>query len=419
MKQYIYPALSLLLFSSSLVAEEDWGDDDWGEKAPYQLRHELSYGYAHILDDDSVNRENNVFNELRSKSQFDYQNVNYSFDLDLEVLIDQLTKENQINIYEVNFLFPFDGGTDLKIGRQVITWGTGDLLFLNDLFPKDWQSFFNGRDDAYLKPPVDAIRLSHYARIVNFEIALMPEFEADKVLTGERYSFYLPGSGIRQPVPELVINQPRQAEVSARIFGRAEAIEWAIYAYGGYFKSPSEFDQMGNLSFSKMNSMGASLRMPLKGGLFNTEFVYYRSMDDAQGNDPYVQNSQTRFLLAFEKEIASNFTLGVQGYWEKTLDYQALLVNRLDGQPLPDENRTLVTLRLTHQGLRQRLMNSLMLFYSPSDEDHYVRYSSSYTLDDHWKLVAGVNLLDGNKEYTLLAQMQDNSNLFFRVSLFF
>ena len=37
---------------------------------------------------------------------------------------------------------------DLKIGQQVLTWGTGDYVFLNDLFPKDYQSFFSGRDDV-------------------------------------------------------------------------------------------------------------------------------------------------------------------------------------------------------------------------------------------------------------------------------
>lgn len=32
---------------------------------------------------------------------------------------------------------PFDF-LDVKAGRQIVTWGTGDLLFINDLFPKDW-----------------------------------------------------------------------------------------------------------------------------------------------------------------------------------------------------------------------------------------------------------------------------------------
>jgi hypothetical protein len=47
---------------------------------------------------------------------------------------------------------------DVKLGRQILTWGTGDLLFINDLFPKDWESFFIGRDSEYLKGPSDALK---------------------------------------------------------------------------------------------------------------------------------------------------------------------------------------------------------------------------------------------------------------------
>ncbi len=47
---------------------------------------------------------------------------------------------------------------NLKIGRQVFTWGTGDYLFINDLFPKDYESFYIGRDDEYLKRPSEAVK---------------------------------------------------------------------------------------------------------------------------------------------------------------------------------------------------------------------------------------------------------------------
>ncbi|MBI4715056.1 MAG: hypothetical protein HY760_03815, partial [Nitrospirae bacterium] len=32
---------------------------------------------------------------------------------------------------------------DLRAGRQIITWGVGDLLFINDTFPKDYAAFFS------------------------------------------------------------------------------------------------------------------------------------------------------------------------------------------------------------------------------------------------------------------------------------
>ena len=56
------------------------------------------------------------------------------------------------------------------------TWGTGDLVFLNDLFPKDFVSFFAGRDDEYLKAPGDALRITHYSKAVNIDFVWTPVF---------------------------------------------------------------------------------------------------------------------------------------------------------------------------------------------------------------------------------------------------
>jgi hypothetical protein len=79
---------------------------------------------------------------------------------------------------------------DLKIGRQILTWGTGDLLFINDLFPKDWNSFFIGRDEEYLKAPSDGIRVSLYTKLINLDIVYTPRFDADRFIDGRRISYW-------------------------------------------------------------------------------------------------------------------------------------------------------------------------------------------------------------------------------------
>jgi len=407
--------LLYLLATFSVVAEEDddWGDD-WQEEPAYELSHEVSFGYSSLIND-KTNADVEVMNEVRSLSEFVFKADSYTFNFDVEIFIDQLIDSNEIKIDQLNLLIPFSKGYDLKVGRQVITWGTGDMLFLNDLFAKSWISFFNGRADGDLKPTIDAVRFSHYGENINYEIVVMPEFSADETPSGERYSFYLPGFGIIQPQPELDVNEETRPEFSARLFANTDGVEWAIYAYSGFFNSPSQIDELGSLGFNKMRSLGASLRMPLAGGLFNSEIVSYYSIDDENGTEPFVQNSQFRFLLGYEKELVPELTLATQLYLEKTLDYQSLLDNLAIGQLVPKENRTMLTMRLTHQAFRQKLMSSLMLFLSPSDEDHYVRYSSRYTLTDQWKLIAGLNWLDGDRQETFLAQMQNNSNVFFRV----
>ena len=46
-------------------------------------------------------------------------------------------------------------------GQEVI-YRTFIYRRYNILFPKDWQSFFSGRDDEYLKAPSDSLRFTYY-----------------------------------------------------------------------------------------------------------------------------------------------------------------------------------------------------------------------------------------------------------------
>jgi len=81
---------------------------------------------------------------------------------------DLITEQADFDIREAYLSSsPFDF-MDLKVGRQILTWGTGDLVFINDLFPKDWQSFFIGRDTEYLKAPSDAAKISLFSELAQY-----------------------------------------------------------------------------------------------------------------------------------------------------------------------------------------------------------------------------------------------------------
>ena len=50
----------------------------------------------------------------------------------------------------------------MRAGRQIITWGLGDLIFINDVFPKDYEAFFSGRPMEYMKKGVDGVKIGYY-----------------------------------------------------------------------------------------------------------------------------------------------------------------------------------------------------------------------------------------------------------------
>jgi len=62
---------------------------------------------------------------------------------------------------------------DLRIGRQIVTWGVGDLVFINDVFPKDYEAFFSGRPMEYLKIGSDAVKIGMYPSFASAELIIV------------------------------------------------------------------------------------------------------------------------------------------------------------------------------------------------------------------------------------------------------
>ncbi len=307
---------------------------------------------------------------------------------------------------------------DLKAGRQIATWGTGDLLFISDLFPKDWQALLLGRDEEYLKAPSDAIKASLFTSTLNFDLVYAPEFDPDRYVTGERISYFDPQSRTLQGVGNIVqANHPDHGEISARIhrlFGNAEM---ALYLHKGYWKQPAGFDPDSNrTTFPELNAVSASWRKPLLSGIANIEFGHYQSDDDPNGTDTNVRNSETRFLAGFERELATNLTGSFQYYIERTANYASLLSTLPTDSQVPNRSRTMFTARLTQQLMMQDLRLSLFAFYSPSDNDAYLRPHISYTINDQWKVSAGANLFYGKNLNTFFGQFEDSSNAYFSIS---
>ncbi|MET1255458.1 hypothetical protein [Aliikangiella maris] len=409
------------------TSEQEWGDnwdDSWEEDKDWQIIQKLSYSYAYLTHSNSANLADNILNEARYSFKFDYDSNSFKFYSHADIVVDELRKSNEFSWYELNFQYTLTEQVDFKIGRQIITWGTGDLLFLNDLFPKDWQSFFNGRENQYLKLPVDAIRLSYFGQSVNIELAYLPEFTADNSLTGETFSFYLPSqtSGapqIRQPEVPLIFQSKKSDELIGRVYKTIDGIEWSGYFYDGYFKSPSKITPNNIPGYSKMQSLGASARLPLLNGLFNIETSYYHSKEDSSGRNPLVDNSQLKLLVGYEKEIYKNITLSTQVMMEQILQFERFIAHQPESNTNLQERKITLTARLTQMALQQKLTNTLMLFYSPDEEDYYIRFGHHYRYSDQLTLSGGGNILGGKSEQSFFGQLRDNSNLYLRFEYHF
>ena len=323
-----------------------------------------------------------------------------------------------LDLREAYFGTAVGNAVDLRLGRQALTWGVGDLLFLNDLFPKDWNSFLTGRDIEYLKAPSDSLRLAFYLPAFNLDLVYTPKFEPDRFVDNRRLSFFDPRFG--EVVGRNVVSMPDRPddwfddeEVAFRLYRLVAGWELAAYGYRGFWKSPEGFDPVtGRPVFPALSTWGASARGALGAGILSLETAWYRSRDDRSGTDPFLPNSQIRVLAGYEQELRPDFTLGIQYYLERTLDHDALVANQPPGLRPPDENRHLLTLRATLLTHSQNVTWSLFTFASPSDEDAYLRGSWTWKATDSWSLSAGFNLFEGQSEQTFFGQFETNSNIY-------
>lgn len=307
------------------------------------------------------------------------------------------------------------GKFDFRLGRQIVTWGLGDLLFINDAFPKSFSALFSGRPLEYLKIPSDAVRISFYPAHFSADLVIIPAFEPNELPDGRRLLFFDPFAG----VPNRKVTEPGteldNTEIAFRLQKTVSSYEFALYAFRGFFKEPgARLASPGTveLFFPRLNIYGASAQGPLMGGVGKAEIGYYDSRGDAASADPSVQNSSFRFLLGYEREWLTDLTIGAQYFGEWMIRYDEYRLAVPPGMPAQDRLRLMNTLRITYFLLHHTLKLSLFAFFSPTDGDFYLIPEMKYDLTDQISLTLGGNIFGGKKDYTFFGQLDKNDNIY-------
>ena len=331
--------------------------------------------------------------------------------------LDLDTSEGSIDLRTLDFVVSPVEFADLRIGRQALTWGVGDLLFLNDLFPKDWNAFFLGRDLEYLKAPADVARLSLFFDDVTVDVVYGPRFNADRFLDRRRLSSFDPIAGeISGADTPLPVDRPDRwfvdDELAVRLARTVGSWELAAYGYQGFWKSPEGFDpDLSVALFPRLLSGGVSARGPWRKGILSLEGASYRSIDDPGGDEPYLPNSRWLFLAGYERELTTDLIAGIQYMGTFIRQHEEYLQNLPDGTPAAAASDHLMTLRLSWQNRAQMLRLSLFSMWGITEGDGYLRPHVSYALSDSWRLETGANVLHGDQPHSRFGQLERNTNL--------
>jgi len=401
--------------SVTVQAEEDNGGGFF-KLPPIEVHGFLESRSGYRFQNDKYQKDMSIMEQrmqLDLNSYMDWGDLRFKGDVYNDVVIE----EAKFDMREANIFARPTDFMDVKVGRQILTWGTGDLIFINDMFPKDWQSFFIGRDSEYLKAPSDAAKVSFFWDWANLDVAYTPQFDSDRYITGERISYWnqnLQRTAGRDAIVHT--NKPdrwfRDDEIAARLYKNIKNYEYALYAYRGYWKSPGGFNAtMTQAVFPDLNVYGMSVRGAVGKGIGNIEVGYYDSADDRSGKNNLINNSEMRYLFGYTREIGKDLTMGLQYYLEQMLNFSEY-ERSLTAGPARDRDRHVMTLRLTKLLMNQNLRLSLFSYYSPSDKDVYMRPNVNYKVSDNMAVEVGSNIFFGDYPNTFFGQFRDDTNMY-------
>jgi len=332
------------------------------------------------------------------------------------------TADYDWELREAYLKFRAGDNLDFKIGRQILTWGTGDLIFINDVFAKDYRSFFIGRDDQYLKAPQTAIRTEYYLSAGSISFVWTPRFEPNRLPYGRRLSYYSPMAGgfvgegffFDPPTPPAKFEN---GEFAFRFSRQTGGFNTSLYFYKGFYKNPLGFSPTEMTAvYPKVNIWGASIRGSLAGGVLWIESGYFDSRQDSDGDNPYIPNSSLSGLLGFERQVATNLTVNGQWQLDHMFDHELFSAQQAPGAFVRNELRHLLTSRVTKTVNSETIILSGFVFFSPTDEDAYARLSVEYKYSDEISLMAGANAFDGNHANTEFGQFALNDNAYIKVT---
>ena len=308
---------------------------------------------------------------------------------------------------------------DVRVGRQIITWGVGDLVFINDVFTKDWTALIAGRPLQYLKVGSDGANANFYLGALSAQIIAIPFFEPDRLPTGERLVGFdpLPGVPKNTQTPDRTLEN---TELAGRVSGYLAGFDAAFYVYRGFWRAPPglqiETPTTGGSTatwfYPELSVYGASAQGSFATGVLSTEFGFYDSRRDRDGTNPGIENSQARLLVGYQKPLTDDLTVSGQYYLERMLNGDAYRTSLPAGFAARSTARHNVTGRLTQYFNYQTYQMSVFVWVSPNEEDYWVNPELRYTVSDEMWIAAGANFFGGSGDHTFFGQFDRNDNVY-------
>lgn len=296
---------------------------------------------------------------------------------------------------------------ELKVGRQILTWGVSDYLFVNDVFPKNYDAFFTGAGFDRMKEPVDAVRGVTHAGETDIEL-VVSRAHADAAPRPERFG------AVSVPSSASVADRAaHQADVALKVSSHRGG--WDLAGYVASFRAHElrYFMESTALRYDRPRTthLGFSSTGNFAAGLVWLEAAL-RAAPRERANvvNRHFVASTAKLIAGYSRELGSDVSVSAQWQLEAPTDRASYLASLASGiKPLP---HVLSTLHLRVQGSwqNQTLRAGAHVFAGSEGDTHFNPFVS-WSPADGWNLEGGANVFGGRPE-TRYGAFKDDSNVY-------
>jgi hypothetical protein len=333
----------------------------------------------------------------------------------LDFLYEATDRDARLDLRE-GYVTRYGRHLDLRVGKQIITWGVGDLVFLTDVFPKDWAGFITGAPIEYLKKGSTALRANYEGRGGSVEAIYIPEFDRDTLPTGSRLSYFVP---FPQATTRL-LNPSRFPEYGLRLSKDMGGFSSSFYLFSGRDPFPiAHFDPASATAtarFGRLRMAGFSTQGNTKAGLLSGELAYYETEDTA-GTNPEINNPSVKTLVGLERTLKGNEVLGFQFTQDWMLRYGAYRRSLPAGFPARDRVLNTFTVRWRNSLRNDTFKPTIFALYDFDDRDWFCLAEAQTEIQPGAWYIVGIHLFGGRSPSTMFGQFRDNPNVYLHVTL--
>ncbi|MBN1768463.1 MAG: hypothetical protein JW842_08120 [Prolixibacteraceae bacterium] len=293
---------------------------------------------------------------------------------------------------------------DLKVGRQIITWGVADGIRITDLVsPMDYTEFL-AQDYDDIRIPENGIRLKYLHPKFNLEGVFIPVAEFFQLPIDAENPWSVMSS-VAMPYSLDMENKPEKklsnSEYGGRLSFFLSGIDLSLSALHTWNKMPvinKSFSARGDslymqAHYERMNMLGADMSVPISKFVIRAEAAAYlgelQDLDMPSDLNATIRKNSWNGLFGLDFYPGNDWTVMVQYSHKYISDYDEVISAK--------KNTGLATFNISKKLFQTTLTLSSFMYYDVTNNGFYNRTSADYAITDQIHFSGGYDWFHGDK----------------------